>query len=142
MEELIERYFMLINAKNLIQIFIRVNLNYINNKKLLYVEELLKAIMEKYNYEYLRTPIFESSEVFHRGVGETTDIVTKETYEKVIKEFYEKTEPVPVCIKTLSMTVDEWLTLSTEEILEKTEDDVLASELPEHKIDEGEDYEN
>ncbi len=40
------------------------------------------------------------------------------------------------------MTVDEWLTLSTEEILEKTEDDVLASELPEHKIDEGEDYEN
>jgi len=39
--------------------------------------------MEKYNYEYMRTPIFESSELFHRGVGETTDIVTKETYDFV-----------------------------------------------------------
>jgi histidyl-tRNA synthetase len=37
--------------------------------------------MEKYNYEYVRTPIFEASELFHRGVGVTTDIVTKETYD-------------------------------------------------------------
>ena len=50
-------------------------------KKLLYVEELIEGIMEKYNYEYFRTPIFESSNLFHRGVGETTDIVTKETYD-------------------------------------------------------------
>ena len=34
-----------------------------------------------YNYKYIRTPIFESSELFHRGVGESTDIVTKETYD-------------------------------------------------------------
>ena len=33
--------------------------------------------------EYVRTPLFESSELFHRGVGETTDIVTKETYDFV-----------------------------------------------------------
>ena len=50
-------------------------------KKILYVEELIEGLMEKYNYEYFRTPIFESSNLFHRGVGETTDIVTKETYD-------------------------------------------------------------
>ena len=50
-------------------------------KRLLYVEELIQGLMEKYNYEYFRTPIFESSNLFHRGVGETTDIVTKETYD-------------------------------------------------------------
>ncbi|MDD2378236.1 MAG: histidine--tRNA ligase, partial [Bacilli bacterium] len=38
-------------------------------------------LMEKYNYEYFRTPLFEASELFHRGVGETTDIVSKETYD-------------------------------------------------------------
>ncbi len=50
-------------------------------KRLLYIEELIEGLMEKYNYEYFRTPIFESSNLFHRGVGETTDIVTKETYD-------------------------------------------------------------
>ena len=50
-------------------------------KQILYIEEVLKALMKQYNYEYFRTPIFESSELFHRGVGETTDIVTKETYD-------------------------------------------------------------
>ena len=53
----------------------------INNKKILYLEELLRNMMQAYNYEYFRTPIFESSELFHRGVGETSDIVTKETYD-------------------------------------------------------------
>ena len=50
-------------------------------KKIVYLENLLKALMEKYNYEYVRTPLFESSELFHRGVGETSDIVSKETYD-------------------------------------------------------------
>ena len=50
-------------------------------KKIKYVEELFEGLMEKYNYEYFRTPIFESSNLYHRGVGETTDIVTKETYD-------------------------------------------------------------
>ena len=53
----------------------------IYGKKILYVEELLEGLMEKYNYEYFRTPLFESSNLFHRGVGETTDIITKETYD-------------------------------------------------------------
>lgn len=52
-------------------------------KKIIYLENLLKSLMEKYNYEYVRTPLFESSELFHRGVGETSDIVSKETYDFV-----------------------------------------------------------
>ena len=46
-----------------------------------YVEQVIDSVMEKYNYGYIRTPIFESSELYHRGVGETSDIVTKETYD-------------------------------------------------------------
>ena len=50
-------------------------------KQISYIDDLLKSLMNKYNYEYFKTPIFEASELFHRGVGETTDIVTKETYD-------------------------------------------------------------
>lgn len=52
-------------------------------KKWQYLEQVIDALMEKYHYDYIRTPIFESSELFHRGVGESTDIVTKETYDFV-----------------------------------------------------------
>jgi len=48
-----------------------------------YIEELIDATMEKYNYQYIRTPLFEETNLFHRGVGETSDIVTKETYDFV-----------------------------------------------------------
>lgn len=50
-------------------------------KKWQYVNKMIDSLMEKYNYDFIRTPIFESSEVFHRGMGETTDVVTKETYD-------------------------------------------------------------
>lgn len=50
-------------------------------KKWKYVSKVIDTMMERYNYNFIRTPIFESSEVFHRGVGETTDIVSKETYD-------------------------------------------------------------
>lgn len=50
-------------------------------RKIRYMETLLEALMEKYNYEYMRTPIIEASELYHRGVGETSDIVSKETYD-------------------------------------------------------------
>ena len=46
-----------------------------------YVDQVIDALMEKYNYNYMRTPIIEATELFHRGVGETTDIVTKESYD-------------------------------------------------------------
>lgn len=52
-------------------------------KELLYVRDLIQVLMEKYNYQYIRTPLFENSDLFHRGVGETTDIVSKETYDFV-----------------------------------------------------------
>ena len=46
-----------------------------------YVDGVIDALMEKYNYTYIRTPLFESTELFHRGVGENTDIVSKESYD-------------------------------------------------------------
>ncbi len=46
-----------------------------------YIEEVVHTFAKLYNYDFIRTPIFESRELFHRGVGETTDIVTKETYD-------------------------------------------------------------
>lgn len=50
-------------------------------KKRAYVNEILATLCEKYNYSYIETPVFEASELFHRGVGETTDMVQKETYD-------------------------------------------------------------
>ena len=50
-------------------------------KKWKYVSRVIDEVLEKYNYSEIRVPVFEASELFHRGVGETTDIVTKETYD-------------------------------------------------------------
>lgn len=48
-----------------------------------YVSRVVDEVMDRYNYGKVRTPIFESTELFHRGVGDTTDIVSKETYDFV-----------------------------------------------------------
>lgn len=45
-----------------------------------YVEQKARDICQRYNFREIRTPIFESTELFQRGVGETTDIVEKEMY--------------------------------------------------------------
>lgn len=45
-----------------------------------YVESVLKQIAKDFNFKELRTPTFEATEVFARGVGDTTDVVTKEMY--------------------------------------------------------------
>jgi len=45
-----------------------------------YIEQTSKNIFALYNYKEIRTPIFEHTELFQRGVGETTDIVEKEMY--------------------------------------------------------------
>ncbi len=45
-----------------------------------YVEEKLKELSNNYHYQEIRTPIFEHTELFQRGVGDTTDIVQKEMY--------------------------------------------------------------
>lgn len=52
-----------------------------NTKTWQYINKLADEFCLCYNYEYIRTPIFESSELFHRTVGETSDIVNKETYD-------------------------------------------------------------
>jgi len=44
------------------------------------VEAAARAIFRAYNYHEIRTPIFEETQLFARGVGEETDIVTKEMY--------------------------------------------------------------
>lgn len=49
--------------------------------KLQKINHLIEYYCDFYNYDYIRTPIFEASELFHRVVGEETDIVTKETYD-------------------------------------------------------------
>ncbi len=53
----------------------------IDAKKRKYVCDVIDAICEKYNYTYMETPVFEASELFHRSVGESSDIVRKETYD-------------------------------------------------------------
>ena len=45
-----------------------------------YVEEKFKDICKRYGFGEIRTPMFEHTELFLRGVGETTDIVQKEMY--------------------------------------------------------------
>ncbi|MCX7721182.1 MAG: histidine--tRNA ligase [Dictyoglomus thermophilum] len=44
------------------------------------IENTARNLFEKYNYEEIRTPIFEFTELFIKGTGETTDIVMKEMY--------------------------------------------------------------
>src|SRR6187455_109557 len=44
------------------------------------VERIAREVAGLYHFSEIRTPIFEHSELFHRGVGETSDIVHKETY--------------------------------------------------------------
>nr|WP_295969640.1 histidine--tRNA ligase [uncultured Bacillus sp.] len=45
-----------------------------------YIEKKARELCEKFQYHEIRTPIFEQTELFTRGVGDTTDIVQKEMY--------------------------------------------------------------
>lgn len=45
-----------------------------------YLEATALDIAEKYGYHEIRTPVFEHTELFQRGVGDTTDVVQKEMY--------------------------------------------------------------
>ncbi|WP_121615088.1 histidine--tRNA ligase [Virgibacillus halodenitrificans] len=51
-----------------------------DSKKWRFVEEIIKNICHRFHFEEIRTPLFEHTEVFQRGVGDTTDIVQKEMY--------------------------------------------------------------
>ncbi len=48
--------------------------------KIQYVEAAVKETAENFGFHEMRTPVFEHTELFQRGVGETTDVVQKEMY--------------------------------------------------------------
>lgn len=50
-----------------------------------YLEETARILFDSYNFQEIRTPLFESFDLFSRSVGETTDIISKEMY-----DFYDK----------------------------------------------------
>jgi histidyl-tRNA synthetase len=45
-----------------------------------FVESAVRDVFRAYNFQEIRTPIFEATELFARGVGEETDIVSKEMF--------------------------------------------------------------
>lgn len=51
-----------------------------NSNEYRFVEETMMHTAEKYGYHEIRTPVFEHTELFQRGVGDTTDVVQKEMY--------------------------------------------------------------
>src|SRR5699024_12558560 len=49
-------------------------------KKWNYVESVLRSLSNSFNYSEIRTPMCEHTEIYQRGVGDSTDIVQKEMY--------------------------------------------------------------
>ena len=45
-----------------------------------YIESVIRDLCSRYDYKEIRTPIFEDTRLFLRGIGDTTDVVTKEMY--------------------------------------------------------------
>lgn len=45
-----------------------------------YLENIVKEVFFNFNYKEIRTPVFEETPLFARGIGEETDIVSKEMY--------------------------------------------------------------
>jgi histidyl-tRNA synthetase len=50
-----------------------------------YIEAAARQLSREYNYREIRTPIYEATEIFDRGIGETSDIVSKEMFTFVDK---------------------------------------------------------
>ena len=45
------------------------------------IEQRIRKVCKLYNFKEIRTPIFESGELFHRDQNDSSDMVTKETYD-------------------------------------------------------------
>ncbi|MDK2801209.1 MAG: histidyl-tRNA synthetase [Clostridiales bacterium] len=45
-----------------------------------YIERTIRKVCDSYGYKEIRTPVFEHTELFERGMGDTTDVVQKEMY--------------------------------------------------------------
>lgn len=48
--------------------------------KYTYISKIAQEIFESYGYTFIKTPIFEETDLFKRGIGEGTDVVEKEMY--------------------------------------------------------------
>lgn len=69
-----------------------------------YIEGILKETAETFGYREIRTPIFEHTELFERGVGTSTDIVTKEMYtfkDKSLRSLTLRPENTASCARAL-----------------------------------------
>lgn len=49
-------------------------------KKYTYISNIAQEVFENYGYHFIKTPIFEETDLFKRGIGEATDVVEKEMY--------------------------------------------------------------
>ena len=65
-----------------------------------HIENKLREIATLFNYKEIRTPTFEKTELFRRGIGEETDIVSKEMYSFHENEFTLKPEMTAPVIRS------------------------------------------
>ena len=72
------------------------------------VEATARAVFARYGFGEIRTPIFESTELFARGVGEETDIVSKEMFTWEDGERFDKQAIMKVWIaKQVAFNLDQ-----------------------------------
>ena len=45
-----------------------------------HIESIIESVFSRFNYKEIRTPVFEETALFARGIGESTDLVSKEMY--------------------------------------------------------------
>jgi len=75
-----------------------------DSQKWQYLEQVLQETAGWFGYSEIRVPIFEHTELFERGVGETTDIVTKEMYtfqDKSNRSLTLRPEQTASCVRAL-----------------------------------------
>ena len=75
-----------------------------DSQKWQYVEKVVRETACLFGYREIRTPIFEHTELFERGVGDTTDIVTKEMYtfqDKANRSLTLRPEGTASCVRAL-----------------------------------------
>lgn len=75
-----------------------------DSSKWQYIEKIIHDTARLFGYSEIRTPIFEHTELFERGVGETTDIVTKEMYtffDKSNRSLTLRPEGTASCVRAL-----------------------------------------
>jgi histidyl-tRNA synthetase len=76
----------------------------LDSQKWQYLEQVIQETANLFGYSEIRMPIFEHTELFERGVGETTDIVTKEMYtfqDKSNRSLTLRPEGTASCVRAL-----------------------------------------